>query len=89
MKKRYKYLLSVFIIEFIIVSILNERNISVKSWLGNAIGIIIFFLPLLILFFQLGRDEKLTEGKRLCFKIAFWFIIICYLLGCTITLLLN
>ena len=71
MKKRYKYLLSVFIIEFIIVSILNERNISVKSWLWNAIGIIIFFLPLLILFFQLGRDEKLQKEKEYALKSLF------------------
>lgn len=81
MKKRYVLLLFIFIIEVYIASILNEKNIKIHSWIGNAIGVFVCILPILILLFLLGRDKKFTEKKRLCFKIAFWYVIICYLLG--------
>lgn len=81
MRKQYTFLLYIFVIEIFIVYILNEMNIKIESWIGNAIGTFIFLLPIQILLFMLGRDERLTEKKRMCFKIAFWFIVICYLLG--------
>ena len=81
MKKQYVLLLSIFIIEVCAVSILNANNIQIHSWIGNAIGTFILLLPIQILLFLLGRDKKFTEKKRLCFKIAFWFIIVCYLFG--------
>jgi len=81
MKKQYILLLSVFAVEIFIVAILNERNIKVQSWIGNAIGVFIFLLPIQILLFLLGHNEMFIAKRRMCFKVAFWFINICYLLG--------
>ena len=39
----------------------------------------------LIFFYLLGNDERFSEGKRLCFKIVFWFLIISYVLGAVAT----
>ena len=86
MRKQYTLLLHLFVIEIFIVSILNEKNIKIQSWVGNAIGMFIFLLPIQILLFMLGRDERFTEKKKMCFKIAFWFIVICYLLGGIVSL---
>lgn len=81
MKRKYKLLLNVLGIEYFIVIILSKLNIKVQSWIGNAIGSFVFLLPVQILLFMLGRDEDLSNEKRMCFKIAFWFINICYLAG--------
>lgn len=81
MKNRYMLILLLFSIEIFVVSILSVRNIRIQSWLGNAIGVFIFLLPIQILLFMLGRDERFDEKKRLCFKCAFWFLAICYVLG--------
>lgn len=81
MRKKYTFLISVFFIEFFIVSILNKANIKTQSWVGNAVGTFIFLFPIQILFFLLGREYRLTKKKRTFFKVAFWFINVCYFLG--------
>ena len=86
-KKQYKLLLSIFIIQIFVVSVLGEKGIKVQSWIGNVIGAFILLLPIQILLFLLGRDESFTHRKRLCFKVVFWFITICYLLGGFATLI--
>ena len=87
MKKQYKILCSVIFIEVFIISILNETAVKIQSWFGNAIGALIFLFPIQILLFMLSKDEKFSKSKRMFFKIVFWFIIICYLLGGIATLL--
>lgn len=81
MKTKYKVLLSILILEIMIASILDANNVELKSWIGNAIATFIFFTPIEIWFYLLGRDKSLSERKRHFFKIAFWFIIVCYLFG--------
>ena len=81
MKKRYSILLSVIAVEFFVISILEKNNIGAQSWIGNAIGIFIFMLPIQILLFLLGKDNAISERKQMCCKVAFWFICICYVLG--------
>ncbi len=81
MKKRYKILLSVCVIELFVVFILNKLNFEVRTWIGNAIGIFLCLLPIQILLFLLGWDESVGEIKRICFKLLFIFIIAIYLLG--------
>lgn len=89
MKKQYKFLLIVFGIEFLIVSILQENNIKIQSWIGNAIGAFVFLLPIQILLFLLSKDEKFSKRKRICFKIIFWYINICCIAGGIATLILG
>lgn len=81
MKKEYKILILIFIIEFICASVLSELGVSVHSWLGNTIGVLVGFGPLLILFHLLSKDNNVSEKKRMLSKIAFGFIIFCYLVG--------
>lgn len=87
MKNIYKVLLLLFIIEIIIIAILRENNLIVQSYLGNAIGVFLFLLPIQILLFMLSKDNDLTRKIRLCLLIVFWFINICYV-GGGVTLLL-
>lgn len=81
MKNIYKVLLLMFIIEIIIIAILRENNLIVQSYLGNAIGVFLFLLPIQILLFMLSKDNNLTRKIRFCLLIVFWFINICYVGG--------
>ena len=81
MKKRYLLLLSVFAIEFFCISILQKNNISVQSWVGNAIGIFVFLLPIQILLLLLSKDSNISKRNQMFCKVVFWFISICYTLG--------
>ncbi len=79
MKKSYKILLIIIGIEFLFVApLLNELNVQVQSWLGNAIGVFVSFLPIEILLYLLSKDEKLSAFKRGFAKVTFWFIIFGY-----------
>ena len=81
MKKIYKYLLAVIIVEICIVSVLDRAGFHVQSWIGNAVGAAVLFLPIEMLLFILGRDGDLSKGWRACCKVAFWFVLISYLAG--------
>lgn len=87
MKKIYKIMIGVIVAELCAFSVGNKIGLtSPDSWLGNAIGTFVSFLPIQILFFLLSRDNNLSERKRLCFKIVFGFILMCYVLGAIATL---
>ena len=81
MKKIYKYLLAAIIVEICIVSVLDRAGIHIQSWIGNAVSAAVFFLPIETLLFMLGRDSDISETKRTCCKILFWFILVCYVSG--------
>ena len=87
MKKQYVILLSIIAIEFTIVSILNQGKITIQSWIGNAIGALIFLQPVQILLYLLAKDEAISPKKQMCAKFAFVFISICYILGGIATLM--
>lgn len=76
-------------IELLIASVLQKNNIKIQSWIGNAIGTFVFLLPIQILLFLLSKDEKFSRRKKLCFKIVFWYINICYVAGGIATLILG
>ncbi len=87
MKRKYSILLSIVGIEFLVVSILDKANVKIESWIGNAIGTFIFFLPIQIFLYLLGKDKSLSAKLQVCCKCVFWFILICYFLGGITTLL--
>lgn len=89
MKKIYSILLSVFFIEVFIISSLKEINIKAQSWIGNAIGTLVFLLPIQSMLYLLSKDETRPSKIRMCSKIVFWFIIICYVLGGITTLAIT
>lgn len=80
-KKRYIVLISVINIQILVVSFLSQNNVIAQTWVGNAIGTVIFFLPIQILLFTLSKDNDLSIWVKSCCKIGFWFVIICFLLG--------
>ncbi len=89
MKPKYKWMLYLLAAEFFLLIMLNKSGMRVESWVGSAIGILITILPIQILLFMLSRDENISQNKRMCFKVAFWFVIICYCLGGAAMLLLE
>ena len=74
MKKKYKYLLYWIAIEFMVLYCLGENGFKLKTPIQNMIGIVIVLLPVQILFFLMGRDENYSKGKKICFKLIFWYI---------------
>jgi len=89
MKPKYKWLIYLLAAEYFTLLVLSKSGMRVESWVGNVIGALICILPVQILLFMLSRDEDFSQNKRMCFKAAFWFIIICYCLGGAVTLLLE
>lgn len=81
MKKKYIFLLIIFALEIEIISILSKKNIQITSFIGKAIGTLVFILPILILLFLLSKDKDISDNKRLISKVILWFIIICYIIG--------
>ena len=89
MKKQYKFLIIIIGIEFLIASVLQKNNIKIQSWIGNVIGAFVFLVPIQILLFLLSNDDKFSKGKKICFKILFWYINICYIAGAVATLIFG
>ncbi len=89
MKPKYKRLIYLLVAEYFIFGILSKFGMRVESWAGKAIGALICILPAQILLFMMSRDEDFSRNKRMCFKAAFWFLIVCYCLGGAATLMLE
>ena len=85
MKLKYKILICFIIFEFLIVSSFKKQNISFDSWMINAIGTIIFLLPILFLLFDVSKDTSFSKKKRVIAKFFIGFIICSYVLGGIVT----
>ena len=48
MKKQYKALICVIVLEFVLLLVLDQSMLVVRSWIGNAVGTFIFLLPIQI-----------------------------------------
>ena len=96
-EKTYKILKYVIISEYVIVFILSKANVfdyltpenSFLLWVRNAVGTFVFFLPVQVLLYLLGKDEKISDKKRFFSKLAFWFITITWTFSAVITLFNN
>ena len=74
MKKKYIWLLAIFLSELFIMTVLNAGGFEMQPVVGNAILIGVLFLPLQYLLYLLGKDELFSVRKRQYFKIFFWVI---------------
>ena len=81
MKIRYKIIIFAFVIECFCILIMDKMNIYVQSWIGNAIGTLVFLVPLVLLFHFLSKDMDVKKKYRVVAKILFYFFIACYLMG--------
>lgn len=81
MKKKYKIILIIFILEYFCLSLINKLGIRIRTWLGNAIGALVVLLPLWILLYLLNKDKDISPRCRMLAKFFFWFLIFCYIAG--------
>ena len=81
MKKLHKILLIIIVVEFAIIRILKLFNVSATTFWGNLLGIIFFFLPILILLYLLAKDSS-NKKTQITYISILIFIIFCIIGGC-------
>lgn len=81
MRRKYKIITCILLIEFLFLSMLNRTNVSIDTWTFSAISVFVLCIPLLVLFYMLSKDEKMSKKTRLLSKVVFWFVIFCYIVG--------
>lgn len=88
-RKCYKLLLGIIGVEYIALVIAQEywKSIGLQklSWLESFVITILFFLPIQILLFKLGKDENIKRNRRTLAKFFFWVINISFVLGCIVS----
>lgn len=89
MKKKYKICIIIWLAEFITVYFCDKANVHISSLFINAIATLLFFLPVVILFVLMSKDEGFSTKSRMFFKFIYVFIILCYAGGLAINLLLK
>lgn len=87
MKKKYKFLVRILLIECFFAVVLNKLHIQINSKLGTIVGIILLFMPVLILLHLLSSDLQISMKHRILTKALFFFIVICCLSGIIVKLL--
>lgn len=81
MKKVYKRIGVLLVLEYFCLSLMNKLDIHIQSWVGNAVGALLFLMPILLLLYFLKKDEDVSRIYRVIAKIFFWFLIFCYIAG--------
>lgn len=81
MKNKYKIILILLILEYFCLLLMNKLNIKIQSWIGNAVGTLLFLTPLLILLYILKKDEDIPVKFRILAKFFFWFLVFCFIAG--------
>ncbi len=74
-------------IEYICFSILNCLNVTINSWVGTLVGLLIFFVPLLLLLHMINCDKNILLKYKILSKMFFAFLIICIFLGIVVKIL--
>ena len=88
MKKKYVLLGVTIGVEFELVAFFERRGITVTSWIGNVVGLLLFFLPILILLHLVSKDGALNVWLRWLCSGLFWLICSCYVI-CMISLFME
>ena len=86
MKKKYKILLIIIAIETYFLVLMNINEIEIKTFLGQFVGSIVYFLPIEVLIFLTSKDKNISKIKRIMCKFLFWHIIVCFVGGTSISL---
>ena len=87
MRKKYNILWIIIAIEFVVISFISKSGFKSRTWIGNAIGVLIFILPIQLLLFKISTDESVSNKRQKLSKGLFWFVWVCYLLGGIATLI--
>ena len=81
MKRKYKYCLIILLTELSVVTVLDKANIQLQSIWANAIGALLFLIPLATLFILMSKDKDFSNKKRVAFKFIYCWLIFCYIAG--------
>lgn len=87
MKKKYKILIGVIGIEWLCVLILSEMEIQIDSLIGGMLGLMVFFVPVLLLLYLLTKDDNISPKNRILSKVFFVFIIVSCFAGIVVKIL--
>lgn len=87
MKKKYKVLLMIVVVELLILRIMSIMKVKVTSWLLNALGLLAVLVPILLILYFVQKEDKVRPWVKLVCKILFWFIAITYVMAGTVDLL--
>lgn len=64
MKRIYKILLILFVIEMCIVSLLDKIEVSLETKIGNIVGASVFLFPISLLFFLMSKIQRIQIIKE-------------------------
>lgn len=81
MKKEYKFLITVIIVEICCLAVLGEMRISVRSLAGKLAVIILLYGPVIKLLYMLSKDEGISLKKRRLSKAVLIFLTFCLISG--------
>lgn len=91
MSKRYKIASLICAIDIICFLVLDELSIEIHSELGQAIGALVFSIPVWVMLYLLGKEEQIAKHYRVFAKISLRFWVFCYAIvaiGKTIAILM-
>ena len=71
MKIKYKIILVILIIEYLVLWYMNKMGMHLDSWIGNALGALVLLAPIFVLLYLIKRDEDISMKFRLLAKIIF------------------
>lgn len=81
MKKSYKIIGIILIVEFVVISYMKSCGIKAQGFWANAIGMLMVLLPILTLLKLLSKDMDIGETERNICNVGFYFWIVCYVIG--------
>ena len=80
MKKYYLLFLVILVVVVIFSSSLGTKLESLSSAF-RGFAMLAFVIPVCLLLYLIGKDEKIKNGFRIAAKIGIAFLIICYIGG--------
>lgn len=82
MRKEYKILITIFIAEIVCIAALSEVLITMDySKIVETVVALLFWTPLIRLFYLVSKDDEISLKKRTLAKIALGFFVLCWLGG--------
>lgn len=78
MRSKQKVLLYIIGGEFLVLFILAKLGLKAQTLAGNAIGVLLWLLPIEVLLLLVSKDPEKAPALRAVCKFLFGWLIICY-----------
>ena len=85
MKTKYKVLIGLSVAQVIGATYVKKYIGNVETWLGNAVGVFAFLLPIQICLWMMQRDPSISKRKSIAANVLFWFISFAFCAGGIVT----